>query len=88
MLCETFKSQKKLGPEILHNIFETKQIPYDLRSGDLLEIPNYTYTDSFDFRATITWNEIPNVVKKVETLADFKNKLDEITISCRCNFCR
>ena len=88
MLCEVFKSQKKLGPEILHDIFETKQIPYVLRSGDLLEIPNYAYTDSFDFRATMTWNEIPSVIKSAETLSDFKNKLDEINISCRCNYCR
>jgi len=88
MLCEVFKSQKKLGPEILHDIFETKQIPYVLRSGDLLEIPNYAYTDSFDFRATMTWNEIPSVIKSAETLSDFKNKLDETNISCRCNYCR
>ena len=88
LLCEVFKSQKKLGPEILHNIFETKQLPYKLRSGDLLEIPNYAYIDSFDFRATMTWNEIPNVVKSVETISEFKIKLDEITIPCRCNNCR
>ena len=80
MLEEVFKSIHGLGPPILQRIYT--------RSGQNLQLPKSARTNSFDFRATIAWNHLPNSVKTSSSLLKFKSNLKKIAIYCQCNACR
>ena len=53
MLFEVFKSHHKLGPRIMHDIFQVNENAYSLRSGITFTVPKYQRngTNIFDFRA-------------------------------------
>ena len=88
MVIEVFKSLNQIGPKILHDIFMQRHIDYELRSGDSLQIPNFRNINSFDFRASMTWNELPVVIKNAGSLNEFKQRLSRFRLSCKCTNCR
>ena len=88
MVIEVFKSLNQIGPKILHDIFMQRHIDYELRSGDSLQIPNIRNINSFDFRASMTWNELPIVIKNAGSLSEFKQRLSRFRLSCICTNCR
>ena len=88
MLIEVFKSEHKFGPEILHNTFVQRQLPYQFRTGNTFIVPSMKYINSFDFRAAMTWNKLPKLIKNVETLSEFESNLTKLKLNCRCSMCR
>ena len=88
MLTEVFKSLKQLGPQISHDIFQKSDFAYELRNGIPLVIPNLKSINSFDFRATMTWNKLPVEIKNSNTLGEFRRHLDRTSVDCRCHLCR
>ena len=90
MLLEVYKSLSRLSPEIMQDIFETKNSGYSLRNGSLLAIPQCKSTfaaNTFDFRAVMAWNHLPSFVKDAKTLGVFKSALNHTDIYCRCKLC-
>ena len=93
MLLEVFKSLNGLGPEIMQNMFIRKQSRYELRSGSVIEVPiyiNYNRVfsiNTFDFRATMTWNSLPSEIKSQRSLNLFKLALKGIKLKCCCKIC-
>ena len=93
LVTEIFKSINCIGPRIMHGIYTLRQSFYKLRSGQTLALPLYKKYDSvfgvntFDFRAVSTWNKLPSTIKNSESLASFKNALQNISPICTCKSC-
>ena len=90
MLEETYKSVNGLGPPILQRIYTLKTHTYSMRSGQNLQLPKMSskMTNSFDFRAILAWNQLPDAVKTSSSLSRFKSKLKEVAIYCKCDACK
>lgn len=92
-VTEIFKSVHKLNPEFMWDLFEKKEIQYNLRSQNLLKLPN-TRTRCFGlnsilFRASVLWNSLPNQFKCCVNLQKFKQKIKSWDGSqCTCFNCR
>ena len=90
---EVFKSIQHIGPSIMHDIFNTGQSAYTLRSGHTLALPLYKKYDSvfavntFDFRAVSTWNKLPSNIKNLDSLNSFKAALKSVSPICTCKGC-
>ena len=79
LMIEVFKTVNNLGPKIMWDSFKFKDPnKYCLRRGRNLEIPKAHTTrdiNSFDFRAAMAWNHLPNTVKSAVTTVEFKTRL-------------
>ena len=90
---EVFKSIRHIGPSIMHDIFNTGQSAYTLRSGHTLALPLYKKYNSvfavntFDFRAVSTWNKLPANIKSSNSLESFKTALKSVSPICSCKCC-
>ena len=93
MLVEVFKSLNGLGPEIMQNMFTKKQSSYELRSGSVVEVPRYLNynrmfsVNTFDFRATMTWNSLPSEIKSQQNINLLKLALKGVSLKCCCKIC-
>ena len=93
LAIEVYKSLNGLSAPIMQNIFTEKQSNYDLRSGKSLAIPSYAKynttfgTNTFDFRAVMTWVNLPAKIKCQESLSLFKLALTRIVPKCGCKNC-
>ena len=91
LVGEVYKSLNRLSPEIAWDIFTPKQSRYNLRQGSSLIIPNARTTrgmNSFDFRAALAWNYLPNQVKCEKSLSKCKSGIKSIKIYCKCLNCQ
>ena len=73
--------------------FKRRETTYDLRVKDLLELPNTKTTsygiNSILFRGSILWNSIPDVVKKNQSIASFKEIIKTWNgEKCNCTICK
>ena len=61
LLCEVFKSKTNLNPTFMQQIFQTKEIKFDLRNKVLMSLPGATSqrfgTQSFVFRGSLLWRK-------------------------------
>ena len=92
LLTEVFKCLNNENPIILSNIFIKKNIRYNLRTSNLLTLtkPNtITYgLNSFKFRGSMAWNNLPDTLKNCENSIEFKDKLkNQKVIICNCHLC-
>ena len=93
LMTETFKSLQHSNPELMNNLFQLKDRPYNLRNQMLLKIPpvkTITYgTNSLIFKASLLWNSLPNEYKEAKSINIFKQKIKQWSgNSCRCLLCR
>ena len=77
----------------MKSYFPIKKIPYSLRNGSVIKIPStrstYYGPNSIHFRAFLLWNNLPNTLKEIQSLPEFKYKLKTIgKIDCSCKICR
>ena len=70
LLLEVFKSLHQINPAFMWELFERKEVNYNLRNKDLLRIPKFqtiTYgANSISYVGSYLWNSIPDVVKSCE----------------------
>ena len=75
LAVEMFKTDKKLSPDILNEIFLTKAITYDFRNKNNFErrkvISLFNGNESFLFLGP----KVPSELKELESLDIFKKKL-------------
>ena len=63
---------------------------YALRRGENLMIPAARTTrakNSFDFRAAMAWNHLPERIKSAENMKMFIDRLSTRIIYCECKNC-
>ena len=91
MLVEVYKSLNSISPVIMQNFFTIRNCRSTLRSGNNLVIPPCTssfYSNTFEFRAAMGWNQLPGAIKALPNLDSFKKRLGGISIFCSCKICQ
>ena len=93
LAIEVFKSLMALNPKFMWPFFKLKPIKYDLRKGDVLNLPSaksMTYgVNSLIFRGSLLWNTLPKSLKTSCSLLEFKRKIRCFgNIQCTCTICR
>ena len=88
LLCEVFKSVNNLNPKFMQEIFKPKTVSYNLRNQDLMSLPLASSmrfgTQSFIFRGSLLWNQVPQNIKSKPSLVSFKSALKDLNLSNIC----
>jgi hypothetical protein len=89
---EVFKSLNDLNPKFMNEMFNRKEMPYDLRDPDILVPPKFkkiTYgKNTFRYHGAHIWNLLPSVVKSCTTIDNFKLMLKAWDgPKCQCSMC-
>ena len=92
LLIEIYKSINNLSPPIMKYFFDLKNTRYDLRSKQLLKLPETSTsrygTQSLCFKGSLIWNTIPNKFKDIDNIEDFKKHIkDWKPTTCSCKLC-
>jgi len=93
LLCEVFKTLHNLNPSFMQILFSSKHVSYNLRNYNLLQLPpprSTRYgTQSFSFRGSLLWNNLPDNIKSKSSIQSFKFALkDQHLLSlCGCKIC-
>ena len=76
LMVEIYECTNYIRPSALSEIFPNKEIKYDLRIKNLLQVPKLktsTYgISSLSFRGSILWNTLPDSNKSVHNIKIFK----------------
>ena len=93
LVTEIHKSTSYLNPKFMCSFFTHKEIPYNLRKGQVLSLPparSTCYgTNSVHFRESLIWNNLPSYIKSSRSVCEFKNNIKNfINIDCACLICR
>ena len=79
LAIEVFKSVKKLNPEYVNDLFNVRDIEYDLRdSSKLLQQKFRTIKfgfKSFSYYGSKLWNHIPSEIENTDDLRLFKHNI-------------
>ena len=83
----------KLNPSYLHDIFQVKDISYNMRDSSKLTQPKYnTKTHgyrSFKYLGAKLWNELPTQVKSAVSINEFKTLIKTwVGAKCKCEGCK
>ena len=92
LLWEIYKSIGTLNPQFMWSYFKYREVPYNLKRGPVLFIPparcTIYDTNSVDFRGSLIWNKLTNLVKSSRSISEF-NIIKKIrSIDCGCMICR
>ena len=90
LVTEVFKSLHDYSPELMCNLFTVKHSKYSLRSGVNLEVPHFKTSfgiNTFDFRATMAFNNLPRNIKSQSSVNLFKLAVKRIFPACACKIC-
>ena len=76
----------------MKNFFDLKNTRYDLRSKQLLKLPETSTsrygTQALCFKGNLIWNTVPNKVKNIDNIEDFKKHIKEWKpTACSCKLC-
>ena len=78
LAIEIYKFHNCLGPDILNDIFKIKTHNYDVRNDTIFESRKvnsvYNGTETVSYRVQKTWNIIPDHIKTLPTVIEFKKK--------------
>ena len=90
LLIKKCKSINNLSPPIMKDFFDLKNIRYDLRSKQLLKLPEISTsrygTEALCFKGSLIWNTVPNKFKNIDNIEDFKKHIKDrkpTTYSCK-----
>ena len=92
LMIEIFKSTRQENPLIVRELFQTKELPYNIRNNNLLKLPPTSSTrfgtNSLVFKGSLIWNTLPSSLKNSNTLSIFKKDIKNWKIeSCSCSIC-
>ena len=93
LAIEIYKFHNGLGPDILNDIFKIKTHSYDVRNDTIFESRKvnsvYNGTETVSYRAQKSWNIIPDHIKTLPTVIEFKKKIkDWKPNNCDCRLCK
>ena len=89
---EVFKSLNNLNPCFMNEMFDVKDIPYNLRDTNIVLQPKFdkiTYgKNTFKYYGSHIWNLLPNDCKKTTNIEIFKGILKKWEgPRCQCTMC-
>ena len=89
LVTEVCKSTSYLNPKFMCSFFTHKEIPYNLRKGQLLSLPparsTYYGTNLVHFRGSLIWNNLPSYIKSSRSVCEFKYNIKNFrNIDCGC----
>ena len=92
LAAEIYKITSFLNPKFMSSLFTHKEIPYNLRKGQVLSLPltksTYYGTHSVHFRGCLIWNNLPNCIKSSRSFCEFNNNIKNFRdIDCGCLIC-
>ena len=77
-------------PAFMHDMFQPKLVPYDLRTKNLLLLPTARTgkfgSNSFIFRETLLWNSLPGALKSAESFQILKDALSTHILVTFCTY--
>ena len=81
------------NPTFMWNMFHEKSVQHDLRSKNLLMLPQTNTirygNDSIVFRGSILWKYLPNVIKSKTSVCSFKKSINSWSgEGCYCKICK
>ena len=93
LATEIYKAINKLSPTIIKNIFDLKNIPYNLRSGPTFRTNNVKTVkygiETLSYRGPKMWSVVPESIKSSKTLLQFKSKIKAWKpVGCGCKLCK
>ena len=93
LVTKVYKSTYYLNPKFMCSFFTDKEIPHNLRKGQLLSLPparsTYYGTNSVHFRGSLILNNLPGYIKSSRSVCEFKNNIKNFRdIFCGCLICR
>ncbi len=93
LILEIYKCINCACPSFLFEFFIPKDIPYNLRTNNLLQLPKtntFVYgNNSLSYRGSILWNTLSDTTKVAPTSKPFKNMIKTWRgENCSCNICR
>ena len=90
LMIEFFKTKNNRNPSFMKNIFEEKNSYFSLRNPNHLQQPKVRLTiygkENIQFRGCSLWFSLPNSLKDIDTLQEFKRRIkqwDKFSCSCR-----
>ena len=91
-MTEVYKSLNLQNPAFMLDLFIRKEVTYDLRVKDLLQLPTartvLNSLNSIVFRDSILWNTKSDEIKSSQSIASFKRKTKSWNgDDCNCNIC-
>ena len=89
LVTEVYKSTSYLNPKFMCSFFTHKEIPYNLRKGQLLSLPparsTYYGANSVYFRISLIWNNLPSYLKSSRSVCKLKKKTKNFrNTDCGC----
>ena len=79
LLSGIYKTFKNTNPPFMQEYFIRKDVKYDLRTRDQLQIPaakSITFgTDSTKFRGSLLWNSIPDLIQRASSASKGTSKI-------------
>ena len=79
LMLEIYKCLNSKSPSFMWNIFQTKDVAYNLRTKNLLQLPStntLSYgNDLLSFRGAILWNTLSDSIKSLATSAGLRDQL-------------
>ena len=93
LMIEIHKTLNNTNPPFMQEYFIRKDVKYDLRTRDLLQIPAAKSIsfgiDSIKFRGSLLWNSIHDLIKIASSAAIFKRNIKNWSgEECHCKICR
>ena len=92
LMIEIYKTKKSLNPSFMSEIFEARDVQYDLRNKSTLGIPNAKTTsygiETVRYLGQKLWQTLPHSVRESQSLTAFKKELRTCTIECDCRLCK
>ena len=94
LLTEVYKTSRGENPIFMNKIFSQKKQYYSLRITNLINFPKVigseNGTNTFVFRTTHLWNQVPDSIKNEPNAKCFKVKLTRNwqVIKCTCTSCK
>ena len=78
-MAEIFKTKNNLNPTFMKNIFTERDVQYNLRSENHLQLPNIRTAkygiENIQYIGHHLWAPLPDEIKDLGTLIDFKQKI-------------
>ena len=93
ILLEVFKCLNQTFPRYLHNMFEIKVMPYNLRNESIVILPKYNFIKyvrySILYDGAALWNALDKKIVNAQSVADFKTMMQTWGgITCSCTVCK
>ena len=80
-----FKCIKGNGPDYISDLFEPRILRYNLRNSDHnLTQPSYNnryYHNSFTYKASHLWNQLPSYIKRSTELSEYRKHLRSFNLA-------